>query len=513
MLLIAAWPVLPLTLLIFVAWLPLLKVAEHTKRHIFFGHAFLACLLFNTGTTWWMWNSTDIGTIAAILTESLLMTIPWWGYHIFRSRYGKRNGYLSLVCFWMCYEYINLNWQLSWPWLTLGNVFASHPDWVQWYEYTGIGGGTLIILLVNIGLYELLGAYRRREYSRKTFLITGSIILVPVLSLLFAWLHYSKTTTVITKNNVVIVQPNVDPYTKFSTGSMEQDMVRMVHLSEEQIDSSTRLILWPETAMSLKDWQSNVGSNGFYNGVFAMTNRHTQATLLSGIETMKFYGKEKATATANKTTQGDYVDDFNAAITIHSGEALRFYNKSKLVPGVESMPTFLSFMSPVFEKFGGTTGGYGRDPASSVFAIAGSDYVAAPIICYESIYGEYVASYVKKGATLLTIITNDGWWGNTPGHKQHLAYASLRAIETRRWVARSANTGISAVINEHGHIVETRGWDKQAAIKYNIPALTGTTFYVSFGDYLFKITTVIALLMILGHWIQKVRTKLSRSTK
>ncbi len=513
-LLFAAWPVMPLTPLIFVAWIPLLRVADAVKKkHTFFGHAFLASLLWNATTTWWMWNSTEIGAIAAIVAESLFMSFPWWGYHIFHKRYGKRVGYVALIVFWMLYEYINLNCQLSWPWLTLGNVFASHPDWVQWYEFTGVSGGTLLILAGNVVLYELYLGFRNKVNRQRKIVLLGIAIAVPLLSIAFTVFHYANR---IQKKkgpagNVVIVQPNIDPYQKFNPASMQQDIHNLVRLSEEHIDSSTQLIIWPETAMSIRDWQNTVASNGYYNSVFAMSSRHTRATLLSGIECMKFYGKEKATVTANKTSQGDYVDDFNSAITIHYGEPLRFYNKSRLVPGVESMPTFLSFMAPVFEQFGGTTGGYGRDETSSVFPISGSSYVAAPIICYESIYGEYVGTYVKKGATLLTIITNDGWWGNTSGHKQHLEYARLRAIETRRWVARSANTGISAVIDDNGQVLETRGWDTKAVIKYNIPALNGETFYVRHGDYLFRFASVLALLLLLVHVITYIRKRATRA--
>ena len=98
---------------------------------------------------------------------------------------------------------------------------------------------------------------------------------------------------------------------------------------------------------------------------------------------------------------------------------LQFYNKSKLVPGVETLPDFLLWMGPVFEKFGGTSGGYGRSKTSAVLPSREIPYVTAPIICYESIYGNMWQVHVNKGANLLTIMTNDGWWGNT-GHKQHL---------------------------------------------------------------------------------------------
>src|SRR5574343_444659 len=70
----------------------------------------------------------------------------------------------------------------------------------------------------------------------------------------------------------------------------------------------------------------------------------------------------------------------------------------------------------------------------------------APAVCYESVYGDFMAKYIRSGAEVICIITNDGWWGNTPGHRQHLAYAKLRAIETRKQIIRSANTGISCFV-------------------------------------------------------------------
>jgi len=133
--------------------------------------------------------------------------------------------------------------------------------------------------------------------------------------------------------------------------------------------------------------------------------------------------------------------------------------------------------------------------------------VLAPIICYESIYGEYINSYVAKGANVLAVITNDGWWGNTPGHKQHLAYARLRAIETRRWVVRSANTGISAVINNYGEIKEQKPWNTAAVIKYLIPVKNELTFYVKYGDYIFKMSFFASILLLFFHVFMMIKKR------
>lgn len=513
LLLAAAWPAMlpPLfTILIFFAFIPLLFVADHVqKRNRFFFHAFMTLLIWNTVTTWWIWNSTDVGSIAAIIANALLMCLPWSGYFIFKNKFGKNIGYVSLISFWMLFEYIHLNWQLSWPWLTLGNVFASSIQQIQWYEFTGVSGGTLWILLVNILVYEAI--QKSHQKNQKTKVITAGLILfIPMIISLIMYRSFHSSTEK-TKGNVVIVQPNIDPYQKFNAQSITEQIQTLIALSEKNIDSTTQLVIWPETAMSANVPIDQISQSFIYQPIFNFINQHPKITLLSGIETNKNYGFEKATATSQRYQDGTYHDDYNAAITIQSNKSLQFYFKSKLVPGVESLPTFLNFMAPVFEKFGGTAGGYAKDTAAVAFKNDGNPYITAPIICYESIYGAYVTEYVKKGATILTILTNDGWWGNTPGHKQHLQYARLRAIETRRYVARSANTGISAVIDDKGNILETKPWAVDAAIKYNIPVSTEQTFYVRHGDYLFKLFSLTGIILIVWNLFLLIRNKMRKN--
>ena len=504
LLLYLAWPSSFLMPLIFIAWIPLLMVADRNMTAArFFGWTFLTTLIWNTGTTWWMWNSTDIGTIAAIMFNSMLMTFPWWGYYHLKKK-GKRIGYISLISFWMCFEYIHHNWQLSWPWLSLGNVFAMYPDIIQWYEFTGVQGGTLWVLIANIFLYETIGAYPHKTAFQKKLAVTITILIIPVLISLFIKPFLQEENI---KHNLVIVQPNVDPYGKFNAGSTSEQISSLLQLTEQAIDSNTALVIWPETAMSAAEWQDNVLYNSYYQPVFEFSKKHPSISIVSGIETYKNYGYEKQTATARTSGNGTYYDAFNAAVHISNGQPIAFYNKSKLVPGVESLPTFLNFMAPIFEQFGGTTGGYGRSESATAFTTAQNPYSSAPIICYESVYGEYVGEYVKQGANILTIMTNDGWWGNTPGHRQHLHYAKLRPIETRKWIARSANTGISAVINPLGEIKVSEPWNQKTAIKYAVPVVSGETFYVRWGDYLYKLASGISVLLILWKFTDKLRKK------
>lgn len=512
LLLCLAWPTSLATVLIFFAWIPLLMVAQKPMRASrFFGLSFLTMLIWNTGTTWWMWNSTDVGTIAAILFNSMLMTFPWWAYFKMK-RYSKWINHAILICCWMCFEYIHHNWQLCWPWLSLGNAFAQYTEWVQWYEYTGVQGGTLWILLANILFFESFQPGRNIPFNRKYALLDLLLVLSPIL------LSLLIKPTAVTENkaagNMVIVQPNIDPYGKFNAGSAAQQVELLIRLSEQAIDSQTTTLIWPETAMSSVEWQDNLAQSYSYAPIFALLERNPHLTLVSGIETYKNYGLQKATITAHSQNDGTYYDAFNAAVRIHHGEPFQFYNKTKLVPGVESLPSFLYFMAPVFEQFGGSTGGYGRSDEAAVFPISGTPYQLAPVICYESVFGEYVTEYVRKGANVLAIMTNDGWWGNTPGHRQHLQYARLRAIETRKWVARSANTGISAVIDPSGNIVRSAPWNSMEVIKYPIPiSNAGMTFYVRYGDYLYKLASILTIVAILFHIISRIKQKRTHAKK
>jgi apolipoprotein N-acyltransferase len=490
LLLTAAWPDAGLTPLIFIAWIPILFLAEQEKkRYKFFLFALLSMLIWNAGTTWWIWNSTGPGAVSAIIANSFLMCIPLWGFYTFKREYGNKIGYLSLIVFWLSFEYIHLNWQLSWPWLTLGNVFATHTGWIQWYEFTGTSGGSLWVLSANLAIFLLLKSWKASPRI-SSVIITMAVLILP---LAVSYLVHPANSNVAATNNVIIVQPNIDPYTeKYDSASTKVQIKQLISLSEKNIDTNTRLVLWPETALPVSILQSQFQLSSDYSIVFDFAKRHPQVTLQTGIETYLNYGTEKATKTARKSEPGGfYYDAFNSAVSIKAGQYIQFYNKSKLVPGVESLPDFLLWMGPVFEKFGGTAGGYGHDNKAMAFATAGNPYITAPIICYESIYGEYVTQYVHKGANLLTVMTDDGWWGNTPGYRQHLDYARLRAIETRKWVARSANTGISAVINSNGDVVEKTGWDEATFIKYSIPAITGETFFVRYGPLLYDLALLL----------------------
>ena len=482
-----AWPTSPLTILIFIAWVPLFIISD---SHIRIGKFMLLCFIhmavWNVAATWWLLNSTVPGGISAFVVNSILMTIPWAIYFFIKKRASFMVSSMAFIILWLSFEYLHLNWDLSWPWLTLGNVFATQTSWIQWYEYTGVSGGSLWILASNLLVFSIYKNYQAYGRNKKYIIqIMGWMVL------LFTPIIISKSIKfdapiLHNKYNVVVVQPNIDPYnTKFDASTQDDQIVKLIALSEKNIDENTALVIWPETALPFYVDENNVKNNSKLTPIWEMLKKYPQVNLLTGVEGVQYFSQKNSPYSKQISGSNDYYESYNSA-SLWNKDTAFFYHKSKLVPGVEVLPNFVRFMAPIFEKFGGTTGGYARDTAAQVFHTNDNRFTVAPAVCYESIYGEFLTSFLKKDANLIAIITNDGWWGNTQGHLQHMQYARLRAIESRKWVARSANTGISGFINPLGKVEQQLGWDKEGVLKQPITAYAHQTFYTKHGDLISK---------------------------
>ncbi|MEO7309737.1 MAG: apolipoprotein N-acyltransferase [Chitinophagaceae bacterium] len=518
LLLFAAWPMSPFVFLIFVAFVPLLIIENCDPKPLrFFLILFLNFLIWNVATTWWIWNASEGGALGAIIANSLLMTIPWLLFRLTKIKLGSTIGYASLVFYWITYEYIHHNWGLSWPWLTLGNVFANFPGVIRWYQYTGTTGGTLWVLMVNVFVFRFLKGRiingktsTRRERARPAFLLLVSLLMPIGVSVLMVISDIGRAMGMETNmHNIVVVQPNIDPYKeKFSTDVSSQ-INKLIRLSESQIDTNTRMVVWPETAVATQVFEDQLQLNPYYQPIYDFAKQHPNIMLVTGIDSYVNHGNNNpgGFSIRHNNEGGFYYEAFNTAMALDSSAHPQLYHKSKLVPGVESLPSWLGFMGSMFEDLGGISGTLGISKEPLVFSSPGNIYKPAPVICYESIYGEYVTEYIRKGANIITIITNDGWWGNTPGYHQHQSYARLRAIETGCWVVRSANTGISCFISPEGIIYQPQPWDTEAAIKMNIPIVNEKTFYVRHGDWISRIVWVLAAIAMLWMMVVSFRKK------
>ena len=519
------WPPMPFTTpLLLVGLVPLLIAYNEVKkgktqkkgRRIFLT-AGLTFLVWNTASIYWIYNAISavnqdspiVSLLVSLIPYGLgafLMTTAFWLYSRLEKVSNKYTAYTGLIAFYISMEYLHQTWDLSFPWMTLGNGLSGMHQLAQWYEYTGVYGGSLWILLSNILAYEAYAAYRSNKPSGKLIpaFIWVAVIVLPAGYSLLQYTQYEEKEVPV---NVVAVQPNIDPYDKF--GSMDpMDQVNiLIRLSDSIAQPNTEYFLWPETAIPQKIKEDDIRNSASYIRAQSFLSKYKNGTLITGFEGVKVY-QDQETITAKPLGGGAYYDTYNAAMQVENTANVQFYHKSKLVPGVEKMPfpTALAFLAPVFEGFGGTVGGYGWQENPGVF-YAYSGIGVAPVICYESLWGDWIGEAVKNGAQFIAIITNDGWWGNTSGKNQHMLYAKLRAIETRRYVVRSANTGISCFINQRGDITQQSKWWTRTALKGNINLNDDLSFYVIHGDFIPRIMYVLAGILVLvipyKRWVKK----------
>lgn len=537
LLLAFSWPYIgSVTPLIFIAFLPLLMLEEELydegKKSLWsaFKYAYPAFFIFNLLTTYWIYNVQEsMGTKifsagSAITLNAAFMTIAFSLFHVTRSRVGNREGYISLFLYWIGWEYLHLNWELSWPWLTLGNVFSIHSDWVQWYEFTGILGGSVFILFINLLFYTIYKKYLIKD--QRGMIMNGIAILVIFLSsILFGNTSLTTEAPKTDPLEIVLVQPNVDPYNeKFQYESADIQLMKMLDLAQSKITDSTKIVLFPETALQerttlypQKDslvliglWENNIEQSNSIRIIRQFLEVYPHLTLIFGVSSDRLQAKNEEIISASRYIPelDVYYQSYNAALIVEKDRKVEFYHKSELVPAVEFMPLqwLLKPLMNLAIDMGGTSGTLGTQEDQIPFFTKDSIGIS-PAICYESIYGDVNAEFVENGAQILGIITNDGWWSDSPGYKQHVSYARLRAIESRKWVARSANTGISCFIDPWGHVLQQSDWWVEAVLKMTVYPNKVMTFYSKYGDYLGRIASFLSVLMLLYTMVRTIKYK------
>ena len=481
-----SWPTYGFYFLIFIAFTPLIHLIQSNKNENIFKltfFSFVTFMVWNIITTHWLYYATLTGMLFAIIVNSILMSLIVLASLSIWKKLSYKLSIIFFISLWICFEKFHLNWDFSWPWLNLGNVFSENIKIIQWYEYTGVFGGTLWVLISNFVSYNLLKKLINNENFKSDTIYLSVIILIPIIVSLII---YTNIDIEEEKIKTVIIQPNIDPYNEKFNRSNDQNL-RYLESILNDVKNRNSLVILPETYFSDGSLISSLNYSTLIEGLKIIRERY-ETDILTGIELYEvFNDSSRVKKYSNRLENNRWLDLFNASIFI--SEDIDIYKKSKLVVGIEKMP-YRNFLEPLLGSllidFGGLSYSRGYQDYRTVFK-SNTGTKVAPIICYESIYGEYVSEYVRNGANLLAIITNDGWWNNTEGHKQHLSYARLRSIETRKNIVRSANTGISAVINYRGEILKTIGYEQEGLINKNVGVNDKITFYTKYGDYIFRL--------------------------
>ena len=487
------------------------------KKRIWVYH-YSAFVLWNTITTFWVCNATIGGGLFAIFANAFQMSLIFGLFRWSKKRFKGMLPYIFLMVTWIAWERFYFDAEISWPWLVLGNSFARSIGSVQWYEYTGSLGGSLWIWATNLSIFGLFvslsnGSWYRFNAKAKGATAIGLILLIagPFIASNLIGRKYKEGMKSDQTLETMIVQPNIDPYNKFEKMSQsEQNDVLLTQvekaLNYRKGDSTAApmLIVAPETFtndITVGDYQRSRTWNRFTS----FLKDYPNVNLLFGASSYEYIQSTLApSSTARKLGQGLWYESHNSALITDGTARTEIFHKSKLVVAVEKTP-----YPAVFCKIDNMLGGVmGRCVGQPEISLLNVEYRTAehtkeilPLgcaVCYESVYGEYYTDYVRKGAQAMTIITNDAWWGNTPGYKQHLSYASLRAIETRRAIARCANTGISAIISPSGEILHRTKWWEPAVLIGQLPLRQDITFFVRYGDITGRVCTFLFLMLLLA---------------
>ena len=492
---------LPAPLLLLFAWIPLFIVQRELRelassRWAVFGYGLNAFLLYNVLATFWVTNTAFAAGLFAVGVNSLLMTIPWLLFD-WASRQSPNVSYLALAAYWISFEHLHYNWGLNWPWLTLGNGFAQFPGLIQWYEWTGVLGGSAWVFLVNWLTFRWL----LRPFPRPVPLAPLLAILLPVGLSFLRYFTYSESE--LPEITVAAVQPNYEPhYAKFSATEREvRQRFSQLTLAATEAGPVDYLLL-PETSVSRVVEDSPL-DNPTLRTIAETAARLPIGYLVTGFDGYHLFADASEYTDAVRffpNNQGGQIalEALNGALQVDlATDEVQTYRKGVFVPGAESFPfrSTLFFLEPLVNSLGGTVAGRGtqerRLPLTSETA------AVAPVICYESVFGEYFTDYIREGAQAVFVMTNDGWWDNTAGHRQHLWFSSLRAIETRRAVVRSANTGVSAFINQRGEIVSRLGYGEEGVLRGKLRLNDAITGYVRFGDIVARVALLLAVMGLL----------------
>lgn len=529
-----AWP--PINFLVgpMIGFVPLLLVEQYIssntkrfRRNQVYWSAFLFFATWFYCGMWWSANAFVPAVLAAVLINSAFFSGVFLLFSQVRKNIGNKIGYLSFVVFLIAWEYIEIiDWDLSWPWLTLGYSLGDHTWAAQWYEFTGSLGGSLWLLLINLAVFKLVLTVvaKREAYLRfRKGLNVFYLIVIPIgISLLLYFNHEEKGA----QTEIVVVQPNEDPYKGsfiteqgYNMGSMSRagKLAWQMRLAAPLISDATSFVLFPESSFPQTVWNDQMDSLPLLIDFYQQAKLLHDVPFLTGVSYSEKFehdlSKELPFDAHWSNRYKTYYKNHNSALMVNGPGSDSLYNKSLLVIGPERIPWYFVFLQRYMDDFEddsqGTTVNFNHTIQENrdVFVGKLGKVKIAPIICYESIFGEYVGDYVKNGANVLGIITNDAWWDDTPGYQHHFAYARLRAIETRRAVARSANTGWSGFINQRGDVLLKSEFLKPTALKGKVQLNEELTFYVQHGDFIGRLSIPIAILLLINLFIRVIKKR------
>lgn len=477
----------PFQLLMFLGLIPLFLIIEKKEKLIEINRAaYIAFFVFNLLTLYWVgsWQKEAdpflmISGVLLVFVNPVFFLIPTTLYYFSRKVLSERIALFLLPIFWVTYEYVYMLTDASFPWLTLGNGLSYFHLFIQAADIIGALGLSITVLYINVLLTR---SFQNKENKKLIFRYSSLAALIMILFLGYGVYRISTFKLSDKKIKVGLIQPNLDPWDKWNGSSLNSLLDQYFALSKISLNKGADLLVWPETAIPVYLFAGEYGKTVDSIYSFLITNR---TSLLTGVPWLNYYYKgDRMPPDVKFSKNGDfYYSTYNAVVLMNpENRNVPYYGKAKLVPFGERVPFVDQFpFLGDWIKWGVGLSGWNVGRDTTVFNFYSNklkDTVRInAMVCYESIYPYYITAFINKGADLITVVTNDSWYGNSSGPYQHKEISVLRAVENRKSVIRSANGGISCIIDPLGRTSAETQMFVKAQLTGDVIIQPGKTFF------------------------------------
>ncbi|MCK5539690.1 MAG: apolipoprotein N-acyltransferase [Deltaproteobacteria bacterium] len=470
----------------FIALIPLLAISEGTDSwHRACGVGLLAGFSFNFIELFWITNSIAgftslpqaavviiMGLLALYMALYLAFFTGLWHYlrnlPALKSSFGEIVSALTAAAAWILFEDLRSGFLGGFPWHPLGLTQIDNPllNWLlPWGGVRLISG---LVVLGNIGLYLSARALFKKEGKKAglyAFCLLGPLLGLTLMAGTGTLAKATLQTPLPMPNDstsarIVVVQPNIPQKEKWLPENREKIIEKMIAMTRMGLEYNPDLVIWPEAALPLLLEKETALSERLQE----LVNQEQSSLMLGGPRYIAEPQKNQAGETQKRL--------YNAIFLFTPDNPRQIYNKIKLVPYGEFTPLaeFFPFISKIVPGLDYTSG-------DKIHNFSLKQLKIAPSVCFEGVFPAFTAHFFKAGANLLINLTNDAWFGDSPGPRQHLLNIRLRALENRCYIIRCANTGISAIINPQGEIEHQLPLNREGLIETVITPSRETTFF------------------------------------
>ena len=495
------WPPHKSFFLLFFSFVPIFFIEKNTIETkypilLFLVYTYLSLVIWNVLATYWLFQTSVRAALLIYFIHPFTMLLPFVFYKLVKKRLGVKLGYISFICFYISYEYLIHHWEFAYPFLVIGNGLSVYPELAQWYEYTGVLGGTAWILGINIFIYLLIES----KFEVKHSMICLGIIVVPsIISYAIYQLYPDNTGQSI---KVAAVHTNIDAKTEKYKLSSDTLIARYFKTIKKNGGQEVDLIVLPESAIPNAGWMEDVSVNSQFKEIQRnIESMHTDLVTGLIISELEKNASDHSSPLVRETQDGHYYRTYTGAMLFRNLDGkLQFRSKQKMVPIEETLPypKYFSFLREYIGSMGGfmfSSRGINNDIMTTS---SGARFTY--LICYESIFSDLTRSLVKKGADIILVGLNESWYKNLKAADQFMYYNALRAIENRRFVVRASNDGTTSFINAKGKIIKSFNQFVPNSLLSSAYVNSEVTLYTKFGNW-FGIFNILLAIIIFFYFI------------